>query len=154
MDGKQLVGLRGWLLVLGVWLGVGVVTWGLELGRRLEYLTQGGWEALTDEASRWYDPMWAQVIFVEFAVLFLVGLWLLAAISLYFSKKSVFVPVLIAFCIFDPLYPVINSLLHELIWVTIPHELNFNTLLGNVMSSAIVILYLLRSKRVRQTFER
>ena len=152
MDGRQLAGLRGWLLVLGAWLLVGLITWGGGAWRRLEYLTQGGWEALTNESSRWYDPLWAQVIFVESAVLTLGGLWLCVAIGLYFSKKSLFVPVLIAFCIFDPLYPVIKSMLHHIIWVDIHYALNFRALLGNVLSSAIVIMYLLRSRRVQQTF--
>ncbi|WP_418646894.1 DUF2569 domain-containing protein [Thauera butanivorans] len=154
---KNLEGLRGWLIVVGLSV---VLTPLLSVVKTYtgyaEMLSSGGWEALTSPDSMAYDPSWAPILIGELVLSGAMTLVWVYIAFLFFSKRRAFPPWFIAIHVLTACVVMIDA-------VVIRHMLPDAPMLGaNVIREIVRPLvgaliwtpYLLMSKRVKATFVR
>jgi len=154
-EDKNLEGLGGWLILVGI----GVVVTPLRIGALLlktfpPIFSGGAWEALTTPGYEAYSPLWAPILLSEIVIntgLVLVSLYLM---YLFFSKRRVFPKWYIGILVFSLIFIVIDAWVVKLV---MPNEPMFGpgtmkAFLQALVTSLIWIPYMLISKRVKATF--
>ncbi|NOX98009.1 MAG: DUF2569 domain-containing protein [Nitrospirae bacterium] len=154
-EDKNLEGLGGWLILVGIGIVITPLRLGALLLKTFPPIFSGGiWEALTTPGYEAYSPLWAPILLSEIVIntgLILVSLYLL---YLFFSKRRGFPKWYIGILVFSLIFIVIDAWMVKLI---MPNEPMFgpNTLkafLQALAASLIWIPYMLISKRVKATF--
>ena len=152
---KNLEGLRGWLILLGISVVFSPLRNLFEtLSMYPKIFSSGRWESLTTPGSEAYHPLWAPTLIGELAVnigLILSGVFIA---FLFFSKKKAFPKWYIATILF---VLVTNPLDVFLIHLIKPNKAIFDAettaeFVRTLIVCVIWIPYLFISKRVKATF--
>lgn len=152
---SQLNGLGGWLILVGFGLIFGALRLLIQTVNIYKpYFDTDLLEKLTNPTSEFFIPNFKLLFYAEsLALLFLITLSFYL-IYLFFNKKKKFPKNYIFISLFVVLYIPVNA---YLVSVVIPDEklLNaelFKAFFQAMLSGAIWIPYMLKSKRVRNTF--
>jgi Protein of unknown function (DUF2569) len=150
-----LVGLRGWLALVGFGLVVAPVRLSIDIFRTYAPIFRDDtWSALTTPASEAYNPLWATLLTFEIliGVIFVAALLLLLA--LFFKRSRLFPTVFIATLLADPVVVLIDAWLGSFILVdeTVLDPATTQELGRLVVRAIIWVPYALVSERVRNTF--
>lgn len=152
---RDLKGLDGWLILVGIGLVVSPIRLLIQLIPMYSEFAQGGaWDVLTTPESPLYHPLWAPLIFGEMIINFGIFIVALVLIFLFFSKKRIFPKVYIGLAIFTIIFLLTDALLGKIV---MPNEPLFDAETGidffkSIVSALIWVPYMLVSKRVKQTF--
>ncbi len=150
------VGLGGWLILVGVGVCLAPIRLLFELRYYPDLFTDGTFAVLTDPGFEGYHPFWGPLILGELAFNVLMLLATLLLVGLFFTRHHWFPRFYILLLILSLLFIPID------IWLTtlvLPGEVvldndSLGQLVRLVVSSVIWIPYMLRSRRVRNTFVR
>ncbi|MBY6185716.1 DUF2569 domain-containing protein [Marinobacter hydrocarbonoclasticus] len=149
-------GFGGWLILVAIGLIIAPIRLFMELQVYPEIFIDGTYEILSDPSSSVYHPLWGPLIVGEFAFNTLLMLGSLLLIGLFLAKHHwfprLYILMMAAALIFVPLD----------LWLTtlvLPDEPVFDPdttqmVLRLLISSAIWIPYMMRSRRVKNTFVR
>lgn len=150
-------GLGGWLILVGL----GLVFTPLRLVALLmpiypSIFRNGAWEMLTTPGSQAYHPLWAPLIIFEMVGNGILVLVSLALIALFFRRSRRFPKLYIAFLVAGLLFIGLDTWLASIV---LPDEplLDPETareLARSLIAVVIWVPYMLRSKRVANTFVR
>lgn len=152
-DGPR--GLGGWLILPIIGLFVSIVNIGRTLTEdTLPVFSDGTWQLLTSPGSEYYVPGWGALIIVELlGNLLLLGA-AVALIILVFSKSPRFPTFYIYFLVFNAVF-VIGDVVaaHLVVALSAEESIDLGSqVLRAVLGAAIWIPYMLKSKRVKNTF--
>jgi hypothetical protein len=155
MSEKNLEGLGGWLVLVGI----GCVVWPIRNVVTLipiyhEIFTSGGWEAVTDAASPSYHPLFGPFIIAEIIVNVAFLIAGLIAIYWFFTKRRGFPKLYISIIAGSFILIIVDALIGEFI---APDEEIFDAdtmkeLGRSIIGVVVWIPYMLVSKRVKATF--
>ncbi|MBY5920206.1 DUF2569 domain-containing protein [Ferrimonas balearica] len=150
------VGLGGWLILVGIGVCIAPIRLFMELRFYPELFTDGTFEVITDLNLESYHPLWGPLIIGELAFNLVMLVATLVLIGLYFTRHHwfprLYIIVLLSFLLFIPLD----------IWVTtlvlpdmpVWDKETADQMMRTVVSCAIWVPYMLRSRRVKNTFVR
>ncbi|HEY7437018.1 MAG TPA: DUF2569 domain-containing protein [Methylomirabilota bacterium] len=149
-----LVGLRGWLALVGVGFCLAPLRILRDVTQHARVLQSDTWAVLTTPGTAAYHPLWAPIILGEIVVN--VGLLSVSvlAIYLFFKKRRAFPRVAIGLLVAGVTILVLDLLAVRLIPVAAA-QVDADDIRGlgqATVGAAIWIPYFLRSKRVRATF--
>ena len=151
---KDKEGLGGWLILVGIGLVFGSIGLLAHLNVYKEIFSDGTWEALTLQSSDAYTPLFGILMSLE-----LIGncVFLIAYICLtffFFKKKRNFPKFYIIIILANLAFVLVDILFTKVVF---PAEQMFDSetsrdVIGQIVSCAIWIPYMLKSVRVRNTF--
>lgn len=154
---KNLEGLRGWLILVGL----GIVLSPVRIITSLypiysELFAAGSWAMLTTPGTGVYHPLWAPILIGEITINSLLILTWIFMLYLYFARKRIFPKCYIGLLLFSMAFILLDALAIRMV---LPEEpvLDPDTLkeLGrSAIAAAIWIPYMLKSRRVAVTFVR
>jgi hypothetical protein len=153
----RLEGIRGW----AVGIGIGLV---VAAGRMIRILydsypgllSAGAWQALTAPGSATYDPAGAAFLASELvSTLALLGIYLYI-LYLFFTKRKVFPKWFIAVSVASLLLQVGNLWVARPLLPPLPQPSPgiMRELLDSLLRCLVWVPYVLKSRRIRQTFTR
>lgn len=155
-EGPQRLG--GWLLLITLGLVISPVRIGLMLAQNhLPMFSNGTWQALTTQASEFYHPLWAPLIWFEIAGNLLIVALGLTALCFLLMKSRHTPKLVISWLVLGLAFVSADFFLAEQIPAiadqpTDPESVK--ELARSIVGAAIWIPYFLVSKRVRATFTR
>lgn len=145
-----LVGLSGWLALVGLGLVASVLRFSVDLWQLLPAYSTETWAALTTPGTETYGPQWAPLLLFELLANLL--LIVLAGLTLYayFKKHRSFALVFIVLHLAAFLFPAIDQVFVR----DIPagEVIPAPQLIGSGLRCILWVSYALKSKRVRSTF--
>ncbi len=151
----QLNGISGWLILVAIVIILSPVRLAvLAVPIYSNIFIDGTWELLTSPFSKAYSPLSALMLISEITInICLYILWVYIAI-IFFLKKSFFPKVFIATLLFSLAFIIIEAFAINLV---LPNKPIFDpettqALIHSLITSAILIPYMLKSKRVQATF--
>lgn len=148
-------GIRGWLLLVLLWLCLAPFTIGRTLYNTFEpLLTDGAWTQLTTPGQPAYHPLWAPLIVAEIAGYGLKLGLALAALWLFLRQSRRAPLVIIALLGWSLGFAIADQAATTLIPLIPPPSTDtlVETFVPPAAAFAVWVPYLLRSKRVRATF--
>ncbi|HEY8156591.1 MAG TPA: DUF2569 domain-containing protein [Myxococcota bacterium] len=154
-DSRTLVGLGGWLALVGLGLVISPLRLAAVLIQTFPPIFQGGtWEALTSPGSEVYHALWAPLLMFELvgnSAFILVSLILL---FLFFKRSRRFPNLYIAYAVANLLFILCDAWLGSRV---LPDEPMFDPdtareLSRSLIAGAVWIPYMLNSQRVANTF--
>lgn len=149
-------GIGGWLYLVALGLCLTPVRLVVEIVRGLRPLDPATWHAVTTPGSRAYHPLFGPLIVGELVANAILLLWALVLLYLFFAKRRIFSGVMVTFLIVRVLIQGADLLVAR----AIPAAAAAigPSVYGALAGSALVVLvwvpYLLRSRRVANTFVR
>ena len=149
------VGLGGWLILVGMGLVLGpFFVLGQIATDLLPVFQEGYWPILTDPASDAYHPMWGPLLLFELIGNLVQVTALLVALVLFFQKSSYFPRLHIAIYLGVLAFLILDYWLAGFIpAVAAESDLEAWALIWRQAVSCLIwVPYMLRSKRVRNTF--
>ncbi len=155
---KNLSGLRGWLIPVGILVVASPVAFFLRVVLCLmPFLSETpGWDGLMTPGSQYYNPLYVVAMLVEFVLYSLLFLLAIFSNVAYFKKRRVFPLLWIIILIAQPILLVADSVAMSFLW-TDAEMFDVKAVNQIIRKSAMVLIwvpYLLISKRVKQTFVR
>lgn len=151
----ELVGLRGWLVLVGIGIILSPVRILFQVVPIYNNIFSNGiWEKLTTPGGTAYHPLWLPILSSEmFINVCLVGVWIYIAV-LYFTKKKSFPRWYIACLVFSIIFILVDAYAVRLI---LEDEPLFDSaasveFVRTIVHAVIWIPYMLISKRVKATF--
>ena len=147
-------GLGGWLVLLAIGLIVQPLRLLGALGQDLKALTGDTWRSLTAPESPAYHPAWGPVILAETLVnaAFLAGSFIL--LNLFFNKRALFPRAAIVFVLASAGVQLLEVVVGRLLLGSAVAQAGLDSLAIAAVSATIWTTYLLRSRRVANTFVR
>lgn len=153
-DDRELVGLGGWLWLVGFGLVVTPLrTIGLLLSVHLPIFRDGTWGVLTNVDSSQYQAAWALLLISEIAIDVLLVLADLYLLYLFFSKHRWFPRLYIGLSLFSLVFVAADAWGAQLLFAE--EALDPETrrdIIQSTVQCAIWVPYMLVSKRVKLTF--
>ncbi|MFH0261398.1 DUF2569 domain-containing protein [Vibrio barjaei] len=155
MSNSELKGLSGWLILVAI--GVVVTPIRLYFSTFPMYgdiFSNGSWYFLTNQSSTGYVSGFAPLLIIEMAInLFLVSGFIYLAF-LFFSKRSTFPKTYITLIVFSLIHVLVNASMTQWIFPEQPFfdAATSKAFITGVISALIWIPYMIRSKRVKNTF--
>ncbi|WP_083749081.1 DUF3857 domain-containing protein [Pelomonas sp. KK5] len=150
-DGPR--GLGGWLVLPGFGLIVAAVRTPWEGFRDLDVYGLARWTALTMPGGAEYHPMWAPTLLLELGNVIVASIGAILLLILFFTRRSSFPRLMIGFLWLSCL---VNAIDLGAMWaVPVAQKLlpqHSALLVRALLSAAVWTAYLLRSKRVANTF--
>lgn len=160
-EGKEVVGLGGWLILVGINIVLAPIKMVIDAYPAYsQAFSSQNWALLTSPESAVYLPLWKPVVLGEAAInamLFLA--WFFIA-YLFFTKKRIFPKCFIAILCFTLAFILIDAVaIAETIKSVVPREVIFDKetvkqLQTSFVAMMIWVPYMLISKRVKATFVR
>jgi hypothetical protein len=154
---REPMGLGGWLVLLAIGLFATPLRIAfLLISTHVPIYTDGTWNVLTDPQSEAYHPLWGPLIVFESVVNVLLAAAAIVAIVLFFKKSPAFPKVAIGVLLGNLAFVVVDTLVARAI-PAIAEQSGpdaYQDLFRGVIACAIWVPYLLRSRRVRNTFVR
>jgi len=151
---KDKEGLGGWLILVGIGLVFGSIGLLAHLNVYKEIFSDGTWEALTMPNSDSYTPLFGILMSLE-----LIGncVFLIAYICLtffFFKKKRNFPKFYIITILANLAFVLVDILFTKVVFPAEPmfDQETSRDVIGQIVSCAIWIPYMLKSVRVRNTF--
>ena len=156
----QLVGLGGWLILVGINLGLAIpIRIYTILGHWSGYFSLQVWQLFTQPQSEYYHPIYAPLL--TFEILGNIGILGLSILTfcLFIKKHRAFPRVFILLTIIRAIFLITDTIGCSVIPSLGSHSHNNDTKLitqtiGTIFGSLIWISYMLQSKRVKLTFTR
>lgn len=147
-------GLGGWLIVVGIGLVVAPVRIAVACVQTYVPLFQNGaWQLLTTPGTGTYHPLWAPVLLGELLVNLGFFAAFLVLIFLFVRRARMFPRLYIAVLALNLAFLFVDALLLDSLAASGSQtETVWTPLLQGLASAAIWIPYMLRSRRVRNTF--
>jgi predicted secreted protein len=147
-------GLGGWLVVVGIGLVVAPIRIAVACVQTYVPLFQNGsWELLTTPGTGTYHPLWAPLLLGELLVNLGFLQLFLVLIFLFLRRARMFPRLYIAVLALNLAFLFVDALLLDSLAATGSRtETAWTPLLQGLASAAIWIPYMLRSRRVRNTF--
>jgi hypothetical protein len=148
-------GLGGWLVLVAIGLIVTVVRVCMLLfGTYVPLFTRGSWTALTTETSRAYHPLWRPLLLFEGFGNVVILLAALLALGLFFSRAPNFPPLMIGFYLFNVLFIATDHFVGQRIpaVASARDSKSGGEIVRSVVACSIWVPYMLKSRRVRNTF--
>lgn len=152
---KQLEGLGGWLILVGIGIVITPLRIAiLEMPGFFEIFSNGTYAALTSPTSPYYHPLWSFILIGEIAINFCILIAWCYLAFLFFTKKKLFPKLYIAVFLSSMVIIILDALaVHHVV----PDLPLFNPdtsreLLRTVVGVVIWCPYMLVSKRVKATF--
>ena len=155
LEETRLTGLGGWLIIVGFGLIITpIVIFNLLLTLHLPLFTDGSFALLASESSEYYVPGFSFIMSYEILgnlILILASFYLLI---LFFKKSKFFPSYYIYFRLFNVLFVVLDIIFAKIVF---PEEPMFDPAIARdlfqvIVAAAIFIPYMLRSRRVKNTF--
>jgi hypothetical protein len=148
-------GLGGWLVLVGLAVIAQSVVSALNLARIVPLFSPGSWHDLAVPGGARYHPLWAPMLFLEAFDAIGMGLAGIYLAVLFFERRASFPNLFIWVRAAGAALVLADSMLG--LWL--PETANdwqarFNQIAQAVTSCAIWIPYMLRSRRVKNTFTR
>ena len=145
-------GLGGWLVLLAIGLIIMPLRLLGVLGQDLKAFTGDTWRSLTNPESPAYHPAWGPVIFAETLVnaAFLAGSFVL--LNLFFNRRASFPRMAIIFLLASALFQLVEVIVGRLLLGSVVAQAGLDALAIAAVSATIWTTYLLRSRRVANTF--
>jgi predicted secreted protein len=147
-------GLGGWLIVVGIGLVVAPVRIAIACVQTYVPLFQdGSWQLLTTPGTGTYHPLWAPVLLGELLVNIAFFQAFLVLMFLFLKRARMFPSLYIAVLLLNLAFLFVDALFLD--WLAAPGtqtDFAWTPLLQGMASAAIWIPYMLRSRRVRNTF--
>lgn len=155
MDNRNLKGLGGWLVLVGIGVVFTPVRMVLEIWPLYSELFSGeGYTVLTTPGSELYTPYFLPLVWTELvlnSVIFLAALWL---VYLYFSKHYLFPRVYIIIGVGSFLFILCDAWVVSILFPQFP-AMDADTakaIMRGVITVFIWVPYMLLSERVKITF--
>lgn len=155
MDNKELKGLGGWLILVGIGVVINPIRLLLTVVPAFNAIFEDGiWEALTTEGSEVYTPYFGALVVGEMvfnAVIIAASIYMA---YLFFSKHYLFPKLFIGLVVVSLVFIPLDAWLLTLVF---PGEPMFDSetakeFMRSVIAGVIWIPYMLLSKRVKATF--
>jgi hypothetical protein len=148
-------GLGGWLILVAIGLVITAVRTGYLVMRDfLPLVTGGGWTALTDPASEAYHPLWGPLLVFEFVGSSAIIAVAVIGLLFFFQRARAFPNVMIGLYLGGLGFVIADYLVSEMIPAVA--DMGDTEALREIGRSATASLiwvpYMLRSRRVRNTF--
>jgi hypothetical protein len=156
-SGRPVQGLGGWLLLIGLALVLSPVRFAAGLWELGSAFDLGAWHELTHPSGTYYDPWWAPAVVLAVLgnlLLLLAAVWL---IVLFFGRHRLFPRVYVGFLILTAVLVTLDYGLQGRLGAVMADSESAQSArapLRSVVACAIWIPYLLKSRRVRNTFVR
>ena len=148
-------GLGGWLVLVGIGLAVTAVRLSAFLVTTLVPVVTGDqWAQLTTPGTSSYHPFWAPLLMIETAGnLFFVG-FAVTLLYLYFQKAPRFPKLFIAYLVLNLVFVTADYFLSGMIPAVAASTDNESVreIVRGLIGACIWVPYMLRSKRVKNTF--
>lgn len=148
-------GLGGWLILVAIGLIVTPIRIGFLLVQTyIPLFAEGHWAELTDSSSTVYHPLWGPLIVFEIvgnlAMMICAGI----ALVLFFRRSPLFPKLMIGFYLAGLAFLLLDFFAGNLIPAVAAQADPdaFRELSRSVIACAIWVPYMLRSRRVRNTF--
>jgi multisubunit Na+/H+ antiporter MnhC subunit len=154
---KNLKGLGGWLILVGIGLFATPIRLALLLATTYPPIFQSGtWDKLTSIGSDVYHPLWAPVLITEIVVNIALILTFVYLIYLFFAKHRWFPRLYIGVAVFSPIFILLDAWAGS---VVVPDDevldpRTLKELVRALIAGAIWVPYMLVSQRVKATFVR
>ena len=146
-----LVGIRGWLILVAIWVVAVPVVSAIGLAQQVGFLGSATWQIMMTPGSAAYRPMLKPMVMGEIAAAAIVLVWSIILAILFFQRKSRFPNMAIGFIVFATAARILDVSLGSLMYgVSLMDETW--SIAGLLAAAAIGIVYFRRSKRVRATF--
>jgi transglutaminase-like putative cysteine protease len=149
---EGLVGIRGWLLWLGVSLVLRPVVFLVSLSQLGTAMSMDNWAALTTFGSSTYNALWAPLLLVELAVGLGQLVFSLLLLVLFFQRRSSFPRLAIALLAASVVLQAADVALGSLLPAGQVEPSDIAKIIRAALLVAIWSAYLLRSERVSSTF--
>lgn len=155
-ENQNLKGLGGWLILLGIALMTAPFVRVLSLVRSGAAYSTMNWRVITDSTSVGYDPMLAPILLYELFLQLTLLIFSLLLIVLFFRKKRIFRPVLIAYLSIQFVGFTLDEALaasrsNAMVTTMTPRRATSETA-RTLVPLVLWGLYVTRSKRVKMTF--
>lgn len=148
-------GLGGWLILVAAGLAWSLVLMLTQLWRDfLPLFLQGQWALLTSPPSEAYHPLWAPLLIFEIVVNLAFIATSIVCLALFFRRSPHFPRIMIAYYLATLVFVATDLFLSNFI-PAVAAESNAETIrpLGQaIMTCAIWVPYMQRSRRVHNTF--
>lgn len=120
------------------------------------FLDQEVWHGLTDRSSETYHPLWIPLLTCELIGSILVFISTLVLAFLFFSRRAIFPPAMIAYLCFLAPYSWGDFFIIRMIPLVqeLSGEAGLGAAVTTTISAAIWCPYFLLSQRVKNTFRR
>jgi hypothetical protein len=153
-ENKEKEGLGGWLILVGIGLVFGWIGLLAHLTIYKEIFSDGTWETLTMPSSDLYTPLFGILMSLE-----LIGncVFLIAYICLtflFFKKKRNFPKFYIITILANLAFVLVDILFTKVVFPAEPmfDQETSRDVIGQIVSCAIWVPYMVKSVRVRNTF--
>jgi len=158
-DTKNLDGLGGWLILVGIGVVLGLTSNAAEMASLFREVSNNAvrLELLTTPGTESYHPFWKVLLIGEMLGLGVNAMFSLLLIFLFFTKSKNFPKIFIGLLIFNVLFLLIEGVLGKIVMPNEPfflHKDGMRSFARVVIGCLIWIPYMLVSKRVKATFTR
>lgn len=148
---SPLAGIRGWLILVAIWVIAVPVASVVGLVEHITFLGSAAWQMMNIPGSPAWHPMLKLLVMGEITGTVIALVWSIILAVFFFKRNSRFPNVATAFIVFAAAARILDVLFGRLMYEqSVMDELG--PIAGLLIVSAIGILYLHRSKRVRATF--
>ncbi|HEY3222001.1 MAG TPA: DUF3857 domain-containing protein [Gemmatimonadales bacterium] len=145
-------GLGGWLVLLGFGVTISPIRVLFTLSKTLPSYGASTWAALTTPGMSNYHPLWAPLLMFELVGNILLLVFTALMVWLFYRKKRQFPRTFIWVIGGSIVFSVVDMLLTSFVPVSDPTATEWSRAFGRMFVAAIWIGYMLRSRRVRNTF--
>src|SRR6266545_909156 len=145
-------GLGGWLVLVGIGVTLSPLRILITIWKTLPSYSAATWAGLSAPGAATYHPLWAPVLMFE--LIGNIGMLVFSGLLvwLYYRRKRQFPTVFIWFALISSLFVFADLGLATLVPVADPEPTRWSQQLGRLMGLLLWILYMRRSRRVRNTF--
>jgi hypothetical protein len=150
MEHPTLIGLGGWLVVVGLSMVTNPLLFLASLFKSAPAYSLTNWHAYTTPGGEFYHPLYVPLLICELLGNITLLVCSILAAFLFFKKRRTFPPVFILLMLGVVL--LVGLEYAAGFWVPLEEENSPKELIGAVFRSLIWIPYMLQSKRVRATF--
>jgi len=152
-SGQGPTGLGGWLILVGIGVTLSPVLLGAEFLKTAPSYTASSWARLTTPGAANYHPLLAPILLFELIANLGLIVFAVLQVSVFFRRKRVFPALFVIFAAARLIIPLIDGLFVNAIPALADRADAQLELKGNFVFGVLVwVLYMLRSKRVRNTF--
>ncbi|WP_455207106.1 DUF3857 domain-containing protein [Kaarinaea lacus] len=151
---KDLVGIKGWLILPAIGLVLGPLRYLKDSANLLDYFNINQWHSLTLPSSEYYHHLWAPLIIGEIVATIFMFCFLVLVGILFFKKRSA-VPLLYIIYILVSILVLFTDHFASMQIPFIAEQAKageFSRMISSSLGSLIWVAYFLKSRRVKSTF--
>ncbi|NMO96110.1 DUF2569 domain-containing protein [Paenibacillus lemnae] len=151
---KKPKGLGGWMILVQISILLSLIISSFALNNTIIVLGSEELKLFSDETSIYYEPVLMPLIWFELLVLVSQLILLVVIIFLLYRRKRAFPKTMIGFMVLGAVAGILDhAVINQISFITEEELAHSSKVVGRtIFYSAIWIPYLLRSKRVKNTF--